>query len=786
MEESRNLKKPCHLSGLFNHGNGDMMPSRMTPPAASADYDLVNACLSGNREAFGQIVTRHQALVCSLAYSATGSLTQSEDLAQETFVAAWKHLAELREPAKLRSWLCGIARNLIHNSLRRQEREPAHRAAALEEIDEPRSPEPSPGERAISREEAEILWRALERIPETYREPLVLFYREHQSVQAVAQELELTEDAVRQRLARGRKLLQEEVLAFVEGALQKTAPGTAFTVAVVAALPLAVTSAKAATIGAVAAKGGAGAKSAFSLAALGSLAAMLGAMLFSWKNAVDETKSPTARRLMVRTGWFQIPLFVLSIGAACYGLPRLHQHPLAFGIGLALLLFANVVSGVVLILYVLRRHMEIVMEEGTLFDAEWSGPGKETDRKALRKTVKMMSPILLMFVVGSLMMPWKQHWIRSAVVAAVEGWVIVWAFRRHQKVLSFQVIPGLKSSWVPAVLRHPIISLPAILFGTAVLAVGLVLFINPAGAEAAIHHSPFLRNMGLSLLAAMVAYAIFAVILVKKCGISLGAESAVDKTDGPFAGPPGANMVSRMMGNPVLNKMLALTARMMAPTMGKGMMDMMGKMMVKFYAPVFGQLNLGQDQRAQLEELIMKKNAVNMDKGLALMKGSRDAARRAVLIEDMKSGREGCDAEIRRILGDENYPVFEQFEKSIPDRIVLGLFKSKSARSRAALSEEQQEQLLQAVSAARAQYPWSTDLSLRIQNPADPVAMFSPENIATFAREEEEFDRRLPARVEMILTAEQLAAFEPFLAKQRQGKIASMKMTAKMFAPGGS
>jgi hypothetical protein len=150
----------------------------------------------------------------------------------------------------------------------------------------------------------------------------------------------------------------------------------------------------------------------------------------------------------------------------------------------------------------------------------------------------------------------------------------------------------------------------------------------------------------------------------------------------------------------------------------------------------------------------------------------------------MKSSREGCDAEIRQLLGGENYQVFERFEKTIPDRLVLGMFKSKMARTGATLSDKQQEQLLQAVGAARAQYPWSTDLSRRIQNPADLVATFSEENIAAFAREEEEFDRQFFVRGQMILTPEQLAAFEPFLAKQRQAKIASMKMTAKMFTPG--
>jgi hypothetical protein len=184
-----------------------------------------------------------------------------------------------------------------------------------------------------------------------------------------------------------------------------------------------------------------------------------------------------------------------------------------------------------------------------------------------------------------------------------------------------------------------------------------------------------------------------------------------------------------------------------------------------------------------LKDLILKKNAVNMDKGLALMNGKLDAAQRTAAIEEMKSAREGCDADIRQLLGETDYPVFEQFEKSLPDRLVFGMFKTKLTRKGAPLSAEQQEQLLQAVAEARAQYPWSTDLSRRIQNPADLAVAFSGENIAVFAREEEEFDRQFLEQARMLLTAEQLAAFGPFLAKQRQAKVAGMKMTSKMFAP---
>jgi RNA polymerase sigma factor (sigma-70 family) len=239
-----------------------MMATKIMPVAANNDAELVLGTLTGNRDAFSQIVSRYQSLICSLAYSATGSLGQSEDLAQETFITAWKHLGHLRERDKLRAWLCGIARNRINNFLRREGREPIREAEPLEHAAESPAPGPLPAEQTITNEEQAILWRSLERIPHLYREPLILFYREHQSIETVAHNLDLTEDTVKQRLSRGRKLLQEQVLAFVEGALEKTNPGKAFTCNVLAALPAAGFSAKALTMGAVMAKGGLAAKTA--------------------------------------------------------------------------------------------------------------------------------------------------------------------------------------------------------------------------------------------------------------------------------------------------------------------------------------------------------------------------------------------------------------------------------------------------------------------------------------------------------------------------------------------
>ena len=267
------------------------------------DAELVAESLGGNREAFRQIVERYQTLISSLAYCATGNVSQSEDLAQQTFVSAWQQLAELREPEKLRPWLCSIARFLISKEFRRLGREPAHAAESLEAVDEWVSPDPLPPEQAISEEEKMILWRSLERIPEIYREPLVLFYREHQSIEAVAHDLELSEDAVKQRLSRGRKLLQEQFLAFVAGALKQTSPGKTFTLGVMASLPLLAVTAKASTATATATKGGAMAKATVAGALLQMLVALSPVLLlggfFGFKMGGDARRSPQQRESVV-------------------------------------------------------------------------------------------------------------------------------------------------------------------------------------------------------------------------------------------------------------------------------------------------------------------------------------------------------------------------------------------------------------------------------------------------------------------------------------------------------
>lgn len=301
-----------------------MMTTTMNVAVQGNDAELVSRSLSGDRNAFGEIVARYQSLVCSLAYSATGSLSQSEDLAQDTFLTAWKQLAALREPAKLKSWLCGIARNIINDSFRKQGREPVYRAETLENVDEP-SKEKAPVDVAISKEEEAILWRSLESVPLLYREPLILFYREGQSVERVAAALEISEDNAKQRLSRGRKLLQDQVTAFVEGALVRSLPGKAFTIGVVAALPASLgLSAKAATMAATAAKGSSTAKAAAATGLLGALLTPVMAVFGTWAGyrlSIDSAESEAERQFVKRSykgnWWFMaftaVPIFLIML-----------------------------------------------------------------------------------------------------------------------------------------------------------------------------------------------------------------------------------------------------------------------------------------------------------------------------------------------------------------------------------------------------------------------------------------------------------------------------------------
>ena len=305
----------------------------------SPDFQLWQLVLEGNARAFEVLVRRHQSLVCAVAYNACGDLARSEDVAQETFWAAWRERESLKAPSRLLPWLCGIARNLGKNAARRAAR-PIESAVSLDAVTEPRAKDLEPTEEAVSREEETLIWETLEQIPESYREPMILFYREGQSTAKVATALGLSEDAVKQRLSRGRAMLRERVIVLIEGGLRRSRPGRAFTVAVMtglAASSAGATTATAAGVGGLAAKAavGAGIGGGVLGGVLGSLVGLGGGWLGTWIPAqLAPTRSErdhilkSGRRILVVS--FGLIALLLTLGRLFAG--RL-EFLIALGVG---------------------------------------------------------------------------------------------------------------------------------------------------------------------------------------------------------------------------------------------------------------------------------------------------------------------------------------------------------------------------------------------------------------------------------------------------------------------
>jgi RNA polymerase sigma factor (sigma-70 family) len=194
-----------------------------------SDADLVARSRLRDAAAFGSLVERHQRLVFGVALARCGDPALAEDVAQEAFVAAWNDLDRLRDVDRVGSWVAGIARNLAATAARSRARRDA-------DLPEAALPVRTPEDEALSREDRELLQRALADIPVEHREALVLFYLQGHSIAQIAADLGVREDLVKQRLSRGRRGLRESVTARVESALARVRPGPAFGIGVVAAV----------------------------------------------------------------------------------------------------------------------------------------------------------------------------------------------------------------------------------------------------------------------------------------------------------------------------------------------------------------------------------------------------------------------------------------------------------------------------------------------------------------------------------------------------------------------
>jgi RNA polymerase sigma factor (sigma-70 family) len=196
---------------------------------------LVVAASNGDVDAYGRLVSATSGLVSSIALAIVRDVDLSRDVAQDVFLAAWRELRALRNPASFLPWLRQITRNRANHALRTRLRTREREAGLVDDRLMEAVADPRPGSDAalIAAEDARALADALESLPDEARETVLLYYREDQSAAQVAALLNVSEEAVRKRLSRARLALREALLAQAGDAARRTAPSAAFAAAIV-------------------------------------------------------------------------------------------------------------------------------------------------------------------------------------------------------------------------------------------------------------------------------------------------------------------------------------------------------------------------------------------------------------------------------------------------------------------------------------------------------------------------------------------------------------------------
>ena len=167
---------------------------------ASLDEALVAAAQSGSADAFSRLVERHQQALRAFLRRTCGDWAMADDLAQETFMAAWSRIGRLKTGASVRAWLCGIGYNKHLTAVRSAGRERARGAV----YDAARDPVID-----AAAEDKIALEKAMADLPAEQRACVALCLAAEFSHAEAAEALDMPLGTVKSHVSRGRARLMQ-------------------------------------------------------------------------------------------------------------------------------------------------------------------------------------------------------------------------------------------------------------------------------------------------------------------------------------------------------------------------------------------------------------------------------------------------------------------------------------------------------------------------------------------------------------------------------------------------
>ncbi len=177
-----------------------------------SDAELVKMVLAGEIEQFSILVERYEKLAFSYLLSRLNDLQEVEDIVQDTFVKAFRHLASYDCERKFAGWLVTIARNLLIDSRRKASRNIASTDLVTDVLlsDSTKENKNHPPEVIIQRERYRQIINMIQELPEDFRTPFLLRVVNELPYQEIAEILSLPLQTVKNRIFKARGLLREK------------------------------------------------------------------------------------------------------------------------------------------------------------------------------------------------------------------------------------------------------------------------------------------------------------------------------------------------------------------------------------------------------------------------------------------------------------------------------------------------------------------------------------------------------------------------------------------------